>query len=43
MEKEGRERAIGRGYLERAPQGVPGGGRVTECVPGDRLQQPGVR
>jgi hypothetical protein len=43
MQKEGRERAIGPGYIERAPHGVPGGGPVTECVPGDRLQQAGVR
>src|SRR5690242_6865601 len=42
MEQEDHQRTIGRGYLERAPQGVPGG-RVTECVPGDRLQQPGER
>jgi hypothetical protein len=43
MEKERRDRAIGLGYVERAPHGIPGGGLVTECVPGDRLQQAGVR
>jgi hypothetical protein len=43
MDKEGRENPIGLGCIERAPHGVPGGGRVTECVPGDRLQQAGVR
>jgi hypothetical protein len=43
MEKEDRERTIGLGYIERAPHGVPGGGRVTEGVSGDRLQQAGVR
>ena len=43
MEKEDRDRTTWLGYIERAPHSVPGGGRVTERVPGDRLQQAGER
>src|ERR1700759_1784355 len=43
VKKERRERAVDLGYIERAPHGVPGSGWVTECVPGDGRQQPGVR
>ena len=34
---------MGLARIERAPHGVPGSGRVTECVTGDRLQQAGER
>ena len=43
MEKEHHHHAIGLGCIERAPHGVPGGARVTECIPGGHLQHAGER
>jgi hypothetical protein len=42
VQQEYQQRAIGLGEIERALQGEPGGGRVAERVPGDRLQQEGL-
>ena len=39
MEQERPERAVGLRQVQRALEGAPGGGRVAERVPGDRLQQ----
>jgi hypothetical protein len=37
MEQERPERPLGLGQVQRALEGAPGGGRVAERVPGDRL------
>src|SRR5262249_59051088 len=39
VQQEQRERGVRFGEVERAFQGMPGGGRVAERVPGDRLKQ----
>ena len=39
VQQEPQQRAVGLGQIQRALQGAPGGGRVAERVPGDRLQQ----
>ena len=39
MQQEPQQRPVGFSEIERALQGIPGGGRGAERVPGDRLQQ----
>jgi hypothetical protein len=39
MQQERQEHSVGFGLVQRAFQGTPGRGRVTEHVPGYRLQQ----
>jgi hypothetical protein len=36
IQREYQQDAVGLGQVERAFQGTPGGGRVAECLPGDR-------
>ena len=42
VQQEPQQRAVGFGQVQRALKGAPGGGRVAERVPGDRLQQEGL-
>jgi hypothetical protein len=39
VQQEPQQRPVGFGEIERALEGVSGGGPVAERVPGDRLQQ----
>ena len=39
VQQEPQQRTVGFGQVQRALQGPPGGARVAERVPGDRLQQ----
>jgi hypothetical protein len=38
VQQERQEGTVRFGQIERALEGPPGGGRIAECVPGDRLQ-----
>ena len=42
LEQERHQRAVGLGHIQCPLHGASGGGRVAECLPGDRLQHEGL-